>query len=64
LDYKKVISRDLTKHFAAMSNQRGGLIRIGVEEDPTTGLLTPTIVAHKEGPAAVARYWRTDERGR
>jgi hypothetical protein len=38
LDYKKAIPRDLTKHFAAMSNRRGGLIIIGVEEDPETGV--------------------------
>jgi hypothetical protein len=38
LDYKKVIPRDLTKHFAAMSNQRGGLIIVGVEEDSATGV--------------------------
>ena len=38
LDYKQVVPRDLTKHFAAMSNRFGGLIIIGVEEDPQTGL--------------------------
>ena len=37
LDYKQVIPRDLAKHFAAMSNRLGGLIIIGVEEDPQTG---------------------------
>jgi predicted HTH transcriptional regulator len=38
LDYKQVIPRDLAKHFAAMSNRYGGLIIIGVEEDPRTGM--------------------------
>lgn len=38
LDYKQIIPRDLTKHFAAMSNRFGGLIIVGVEEDPQTGL--------------------------
>lgn len=38
LDYKQEIPRDLRKHFAAMSNRYGGLIIIGVEEDPRTGL--------------------------
>ena len=37
LDYKKEIPRDLAKHVAAMSNQYGGLIIIGVAEDPQTG---------------------------
>src|SRR6266446_6437007 len=37
LDYKRVIPRELAKHVAAMSNQYGGLIIIGVEEDPKTG---------------------------
>ena len=37
LDYKQRIPRDLTKHFSAMSNRYGGLIIVGVEEDPTTG---------------------------
>jgi hypothetical protein len=38
LDYKQVIPKDLAKHFAAMSNRYGGLIIVGVEEDPQTGL--------------------------
>lgn len=38
LDYKQIIPRDLTKHFAAMSNRFGGLIIVGVEEDQQTGL--------------------------
>jgi len=38
LDYKQILPRDLTKHFAAMSNRFGGLIIGGVEEDPQTGL--------------------------
>lgn len=38
LDYKQVIPNGLTKHFAAMSNRYGGLIIIGVEEDPPTGM--------------------------
>ncbi len=38
LDYKREIPRDLAKHIAAMSNRYGGLIIIGVEEDPGTGL--------------------------
>jgi len=38
LDYKKDIPRDLAKHFAAFSNTLGGIIIIGVEEDPETGL--------------------------
>ena len=38
LDYKKVLPKDLTKHFAAMSNRYGGLIIVGVEEDPSQGL--------------------------
>lgn len=37
LDYKKVMPRDLAKHFATFSNTHGGLIIIGVEEDSTTG---------------------------
>lgn len=37
LDYKMVIPKGLAKHFAAMSNRYGGLIIIGVEEDPHTG---------------------------
>jgi hypothetical protein len=38
LDYKQVVPKDLTKHFAAMSNRYGGLIIVGVEEDSATGL--------------------------
>ena len=38
LDYKKDVPRDLSKHIAAMSNTLGGLIIIGIEEDPQTGL--------------------------
>jgi len=41
LDYKKEIPRDLAKHIAAMSNRYGGLIIVGVEEDPQTG--TPSV---------------------
>jgi predicted HTH transcriptional regulator len=37
LDYKQIIPRDLTKHFSAMSNRYGGLVIVGVEEDPQTG---------------------------
>lgn len=37
LDYKKEVPKDLAKHFAAFSNTRGGIIIIGVEEDPKTG---------------------------
>ena len=37
LDYKQVLPKDLTKHFAAMSNRYGGLIIVGVEEDSRTG---------------------------
>jgi hypothetical protein len=37
LDYKQVLPKDLTKHFAAMSNRYGGLIIVGVEEDRQTG---------------------------
>lgn len=37
LDYKQVLPKDLTKHFAAMSNRYGGLIIVGVEEDSQTG---------------------------
>src|SRR6476469_7751648 len=37
LDYKAVLPRDLSKHFATFSNTLGGLIIIGVEEDPKTG---------------------------
>lgn len=40
LDYKKLIPKDLAKHFASFSNTQGGLIIIGVGEDakglPTT----------------------------
>lgn len=38
LDYKQELPRDLSKHFAAMSNRYGGLIIIGVAEDAATGL--------------------------
>jgi len=38
LDYKKEIPNSLKKHFAAFSNKKDGLIIIGVEEDPNTGL--------------------------
>jgi hypothetical protein len=38
LDYKMVIPKDLTKHFAAMSNRYGGLIIVGVQEDTATGV--------------------------
>ncbi len=38
LDYKKEIpAKGLSKHFAAFSNTRGGVIIIGVEEDKDTG---------------------------
>jgi Putative DNA-binding domain len=37
LDYKQVLPKDLTKHFAAMSNRYGGLIIVGVGEDSNTG---------------------------
>ncbi|PJC23970.1 hypothetical protein CO058_00570 [candidate division WWE3 bacterium CG_4_9_14_0_2_um_filter_35_11] len=38
LDYKKSLPRKgLAKHFASFSNTRGGVIIIGVEEDPKTG---------------------------
>lgn len=37
LDYKQSVPRDLAKHFATFSNTLGGLIIIGVEEDPKTG---------------------------
>ena len=33
LDYKQVLPRDISKHFAAMSNRYGGLIIVGVTED-------------------------------
>lgn len=39
LDYKQDLPPGgLSKHFAAFSNTRGGLIIIGVEEDKTTGI--------------------------
>ncbi|RYF29470.1 MAG: ATP-binding protein [Chloroflexi bacterium] len=38
LDYKAVIPKDLSKHFAIFSNSQGGLIVIGVEEDEDTGI--------------------------
>jgi len=38
LDYKMVIPKDLTKHFAAMSNRYGGLIIVGVQEDTAAGV--------------------------
>ena len=38
LDYKQELPRDLSEHFAAMSNRYGGLIIIGVAEDAATGL--------------------------
>jgi hypothetical protein len=39
LEYKRELpKKGLAKHFAAMSNTRGGLIIIGVEEDENTGL--------------------------
>jgi hypothetical protein len=38
LDYKQAMPRDLAKHFATFSNTLGGVIIIGVEEDPKTGL--------------------------
>jgi hypothetical protein len=41
VDYKKELPRDLAKHIAAMSNRYGGLIIVGVEEDPQTG--TPRV---------------------
>jgi hypothetical protein len=37
LDYKQLMPRDLAKHIAAMSNRYGGLIIVGVAEDPKTG---------------------------
>jgi len=37
LDYKKDIPRDLAKHFATFSNTLGGMIIVGVEEEPDTG---------------------------
>ena len=38
LDYKQELPKDLSKHFAAMSNRYGGLIIVGVAEDSSTGL--------------------------
>jgi predicted HTH transcriptional regulator len=38
LDYKQAIPKDLAKHFATFSNTLGGVIIVGVEEDPQTGL--------------------------
>jgi hypothetical protein len=38
LDYKQELPKDLSKHFAAMSNRYGGLIIVGVAEDTATGL--------------------------
>ena len=38
LDYKQAMPKDLAKHFATFSNTLGGVIIIGVEEDPKTGL--------------------------
>lgn len=37
LDYKETMPRDLAKHFATFSNTHGGMILIGVKEDPATG---------------------------
>ena len=38
LDYKRELpAKGLAKHFASFSNTRGGLLIIGVEEDPKTG---------------------------
>jgi hypothetical protein len=37
LDYKQQMPRDLAKHIAAMSNRYGGLIIVGIEEDPEKG---------------------------
>jgi hypothetical protein len=37
LDYKRELPRDLAKHFATFSNTLGGVIIVGVEEDPRTG---------------------------
>jgi hypothetical protein len=38
LDYKQELPRDLSKHFAAMSNRFGGLVIVGVVEDTATGM--------------------------
>jgi len=38
LDYKRELSRDLPKIFAAFTNTRGGVLIFGVEEDTATGL--------------------------
>jgi len=38
LDYKKDIPTNLSKHFAAFSNTRGGVIIVGVEENRQTGI--------------------------
>jgi len=38
LDYKQALPRDLAKHFATFSNTLGGVIIVGVEEDPATGV--------------------------
>jgi Schlafen, AlbA_2 len=37
LDYKRQLPNDLAKHFAMFSNTLGGMIIVGVEEDPATG---------------------------
>jgi len=37
LDYKQAMPRDLAKHFATFSNTLGGMIIIGVKENPSTG---------------------------
>src|SRR6185437_16370943 len=38
LDYKRDIPRELAKHFATFSNTLGGVIIVGVEEDPGSGI--------------------------
>lgn len=39
IDYKKELpAKGIAKHFASFSNTRGGIIIVGVEEDPSTGL--------------------------
>lgn len=38
LDYKKELPNKLSKSIAAFSNSRGGLILIGIEEDPKSGV--------------------------